>query len=228
MKLRSPIPTRTALWQRQPSVWGALTVQALVGFLTLVLLVVMSLSFLREQPTDAVLQWQQRLAAGFQVAPPDPPNDAATPDETDDKWVLLSQVPGVTVSREPEGVTIQIESDVLFFPDSADITDSARLWWPRLVDVMPSLAPPLTLRYERARSDWTSIATERSMVAEQAAMLVRLLAAQSIMLTRFDWVDTWSSPQVTEEAATGNADVPAVQRPGDWVLKAGLPRHRPD
>jgi hypothetical protein len=140
----------------------------------------------------------------------------------------LSEVSGVTLSRQDARVSIRIETEVLFFPDTADITDSALLWWPHLIDLMPSLATPLTLRYERSRGELTSISHERSMVAEQAAMLVRLLAAQSIVLTRFDWVDTWSSPQVTGEAATGNADLPAVQRPGDWVLKAGLPRHRPD
>lgn len=176
---------------RQHELWS----QALVGFLTLLLIVVLVYWSVTPDSVSRMTSLQQLLAQAFNlratIAQPEESMSVVHGMQLDS----LEGIEGIQIKRAYSTLSVVIENDILFFPGTADTRESIVLWWQRLVQGLTELNQPLRLVYVQQWQEQMPVLNDRRILAEQAATVGRLLAAEQLQIEQLEFVDHWTNPQ---------------------------------
>ncbi|MCH8530514.1 MAG: hypothetical protein LAT65_06675 [Saccharospirillum sp.] len=169
-----------------------LSAQSLVGFLTLLLIVVVVYWSVSLDSTTGLDRLQRLSAQAFNLqATPSKELESVTHGRHFDS---LEGVDGIRIHFTESTLSVLIENDVLFFPGSADTRESAVHWWQRLVQGLAELNRPLKLVYFQQWEGQSPDHADRRILVEQATTLSRLFTAEQLTIEQLDIVDTWINP----------------------------------
>lgn len=175
-----------------------LSAQALVGFLTLVLVVVLAYGSVVLSPSMDVSDLQRQAVEAFQLRVSEAEPDDLPASSTMEVFDSLDDIEGISIHQEGSTLSLLIENDDLFFPETADTKDSEVIWWQQLLARLVAMDQPLRLTYVRQRGEYTAATGERPDLAEQAATVGRLFTAEGLGIEQLDVVERWINPYFEE------------------------------